>query len=275
MARVAVSTGRLRARRRKRRALLGAAVVAAVLLVFGGIVSLSWAPFMRVTSVEVMGTKSIPAQDIQSYVQSELEGAYGYLFARNNIFLYPRAGIEAGLLAKYPTLRTADVHAKDFHTIDITVAERQPVALWCNQSAADCYYLDEEGLVYARAPQFSASPYVSYQGPATSTPQPGLKQFLTQDEFQSLVALVAALNAKEPSDQIGQVVVDANNDARAYFNDGFVLIFSLNDDGGDIFERFNLAIQSDAFSGKTLSDFQYLDLRFGDRLYYKLKSAGN
>ena len=33
-----------------------------------------------------------------------------------------------------------------------------------------------------------------------------------------------------------------------------------------------LALEAEPFKGHALSDFEYLDLRFGDRLYYKLKS---
>lgn len=271
MARVAVSTGRLKARRRKRRALVVTLAALAVLLVLGGLVWLSWAPFLRVTTIEVSGTKSLPPEELQGYVQKELQGSYGFLFARNNVFLYPRADIEAGLLATYPTLRTADVHAKDFHTVEVVAAERDPVALWCDQQGGGCQYMDEEGLLYAAAPQFSDTLYITYQGPATSTPQRGLRQYLTQVEFQSLAALVAALNAKEVDDPIELVAVDQNGDVRAYFKDSFVLMFSSKDDGGDVFERFNLALQSDVFTGKPLGSFEYLDLRFGDKLYYKVK----
>lgn len=279
MARPVVSSGRLKARRRKRRALLGGALAFAALLIFGGFVWLSWAPFLRVTKIEVSGTKSLPPGELMAYAQQQLAGSYAFLFARNNVFLYPRAGIEAGLLEQYPTLRAADVHAKDFHTVEVNVAERQPVALWCpsagSEQAGGCSYMDEQGLIYAPAPAYSDAPYVTYQGAATSTPQSGLKQYLTQDAFQSLAALVAALEAKETNDPVVQVAVDGTGDARVYFKDDFLLILSTKDDAGDVYQRFVLALQSDAFAGKQLSDFDYLDLRFGDKLYYKAKTASN
>ena len=55
------------------------------------------------------------------------------------------------------------------------------------------------------------------------------------------------------------------------FASGFVLKFALSDAGGDVFERFSLALAAEPFLGRSLSDFLYLDLRFGDKLYYKLK----
>lgn len=272
MARQALSSGRLKARRRRRRLLLVGLLVFVLVVLAGGLVWLSWAPFMRVTAIEVSGTKSVPTSTLQAYVEQQLQGAYGWLFARNNVFLYPRAGIAAGLLAQYPTLRSVDVHAKDFHTVEVAVMERQPVALWCPAAGGECDYLDEQGLIYAPAPQFNEDPYLIYTGAATTTAQAGLRQYLTTEQFQSLSALVAALETKVPGDPIDRVAVDSSLDARAYFHDGFVLIFSIKDDGGDVFERFSLALQSPDFAGHALSDFEYLDLRFGDKLYYKLKN---
>ena len=69
------------------------------------------------------------------------------------------------------------------------------------------------------------------------------------------------------------ISVDAVGDVRVMFTNGFTLIFALSDDSGDLFERFSLALSSGPFVAHTLSDFAYLDLRFGDKLYYKLKDG--
>jgi len=62
-----------------------------------------------------------------------------------------------------------------------------------------------------------------------------------------------------------------NKDVSVRFANSFTLRFALSDAGGDIFERFSLALTSEPMKAHKLSDFQYLDLRFGDKLYYKLK----
>ena len=274
MARVDLPQSGLRQRRRKRRVLVALLFGFLVLVFCGCLVWLSWASVLRITSIQVVDAQTISSSSVQTFAQNEISGSYLFAFARNNIFLYPREEIAAGLLRQYPSLRSVDVHAQDFHTVLVKVAERQPVALWCPSGAAtgaDCQYLDEEGLVYAPAPNFSAPVYITYQGPVATTTQAGLRQFLTVDQFQSLVALVAAFAQKMPDDPIVLVAVDQSGDVRAYFKDSFLLIFSIKDDGGDIFERFNLALTSDAFKGKTTADFEYLDLRFGDKLYYKLR----
>lgn len=266
MARIDLPQSRLKARKRRRRVRLGIVLAVFVLLVFGVLVGLSYAPFLRVTAVAVSGAQTADPAAIQKIAAEHMAGAYGYVFAKNNIFLYPKAAIAAALMAQYPQFKSVEVSAKDFHTVAVAVDERQPAARWCGTT---CFVMDEDGVVYA-ADQGAAtsSPWVSYSGGAEGKLP---WQYLPAEQFKALFALVGALSQTEPGNPVVQVAVDSNNDVRAYFKNNFVLMFSLNDESGDIFERFTLALKSAPFAGKTLGDFEYLDLRFGDKLYYKLK----
>lgn len=271
MARALLPQSKLRQRRRRRRWLLLGAAVVVFALFSGAVVWLSWAPFLRVTAVEVSGARTIATSTIEAEVAQTLAGKNYFAFVRNNIFLYPRAQIARQLLEGHPTFDRVDVHAKDFHTVVVDIDEREPAALWCPAESSICSYMDERGMVYASAPEFSEAPYISYRGALQNTDRPGLQQYLSKDEYQALAALAAALMVEVPNNPVNAIAVDANKDVRAYFRDGFILMFSLNDSGGDTFERFQLALKSDPFKDKKLSDFEYLDLRFGDKLYYKAK----
>jgi hypothetical protein len=48
-------------------------------------------------------------------------------------------------------------------------------------------------------------------------------------------------------------------------------LFALGDDAGAVYQHFTLALTADIFKAHKLSDFHYLDLRFGNKLYYKLR----
>ena len=64
----------------------------------------------------------------------------------------------------------------------ITVEERAPFALYC---ISDCFFLDEEGFIFANAPSFSSGVYFVY---VTENPvlNPLGKRFITIEEFESL-----------------------------------------------------------------------------------------
>jgi len=275
MARIDLPESRLRARKRRRRLRIGGVVVGAVLVVFGALVALSYAPFLRITTVAIVGASTVASTSVQTLAQSELKGRYLFVFAKDNIFLYPQRTIAQHLQAQYPQFKSVDVHAQDFHTIEVVVAERQTAAQWCaslGSAPSACYYMDESGVVFAPAFVSTSTPYVSYSGGTAGTLP---WQYLKPGQFTSLAALVGALTQYEPTDPVRQVVVDQSGDVRAYFKDDFLLMFALSDASGDTFERFRLALTAQPFAGHTLGDFEYLDLRFGDKLYYKLKSASD
>ncbi|MDO8518135.1 MAG: hypothetical protein Q7S26_02495 [bacterium] len=277
MARVVLGESRFKARRRKRRILLASSVCTVLLVVVGGSIFLARAAFLRITMIVVSGASVVPPDAIQALVQQDIAGTYLFAYPKANILLYPKNNIKRQLFTQFPTLKDVDVHAINFHTLDVAVVERQPVALWCaDASSSPCFLLDTDGLVYAPAPSYSGDAYKKYVGGASGALP---WQYLTQEEFHALSALVDAVAKKESAETVTSITVDANNDVHLVFGSGpdasmgpgFTLLFALHDDTGKIFERFTLALTSTPFTVHQLADFEYLDLRFGDKLYYKLK----
>ena len=276
MARVALPQSKVRARRKKRRILIASLVCGAALLLFGGIVWLAHAQFMRITTVDVSGETTLSADTISNAALADISGSYLYLFPKNNIFLYPKSRTEADLASQMPTIAKVSVEAKDFHTLQVTVEERARKALWCGTSVASasaCFWLDQDGLAYAADQEAAlgleaSSSYERYYGALTGgAPQ----HYLTSEEFNALSALVDALAQNQQSNTIQSIEVNVAGDVHVMFANNFTLIFSLSSAGADVYSRFQLALTSDAFANHSLGDFQYLDLRFGDKLYYKLK----
>src|SRR4051812_15974146 len=111
MARVELPQSKLRRRRRRRRLLALCAIALVLALLIAGAAWLSRAPFLKIGAITVSGAQSIATSSIEEFVHSRLAGSYLWLFPRDNIFLYPRAAIAAGLLQRYPELRQAEVHA--------------------------------------------------------------------------------------------------------------------------------------------------------------------
>lgn len=275
MARVELPESRLRMRRRRVRIRIALLVLGAFVVVSGLLVGAAYLPFLQLQAVTVSGAQTIATSTIGTFVQERLAGTYWFVLPKSNIFLYPRQQINADLRAFYPMLASADVRfapAAVFQNLSVTVVEREPRALWCPSTtpgpAALCYFMDESGVVYAPAPSFSSPVYVPYFG-GQSAALPW--QYMSAQQFIALGALVDAIVRKIPQEQLGGVSVDTVGDVRMNFASGFILLFALDDAGGDIFERFTLALTAEPLTARQLSDFEYLDLRFGDKLYYKLK----
>jgi len=276
MARVALPQSKIKQRRKQRRIRIAIFVAGLLVLLVGGVAGASWIPAVRISEVRVQGVQVASVKEVAQFVADELKGRTMLVFPKNSIFLYPKDIIAEKLQTTFPVLHSARIRAQvpsSFHTITVSVAEREPQALWCGETTEEaCAFVDSGGIVYARAPEFSDAVYARYMGPVEYLEEDGAypKQFLTPQKFMALSALVKALgNEVGPIDR---VVVSAEEDVKLLFVNGFYILFSALDDGGDVFERFTIARGSEPLKGRSLSDFLYLDLRFGDKLYYKLKT---
>jgi hypothetical protein len=277
--RVALPESKLKRKKRIRRTRLAILLGVVFILLAGLIVGLSWIPYIRIHSIAVSGTETVSTSSVEQFAQQKIAGRKLFVFPEDNIFLYPKKEIKSGLLAANPQFKSADVHAENFETIGIDVAERHAAALWCGASAGEsgeCRLVDENGFAYAPDLSLVSPAFVRYTGEATTTrgytSQTEPLQYLTPDGFRALSALVLALDQNQSGTEISSVDVDQNSDVHANFANGFTLLFALKDADKDVYQRFILALASQPFLNKTIADFDYLDLRFGDKLYYKEKS---
>jgi cell division septal protein FtsQ len=130
---------------------------------------LSKADFLQITSVEVTGTNLVPAGSVQTVIENKLVGDWWHLFAKDSIFLYPKNALAAVLVKEYPPITSVDFSYSGFHILNVKINERTPFALACDSDTDQCFYMDSTGFIYASAPQFSPGVYVSYTIASTSS----------------------------------------------------------------------------------------------------------
>ena len=261
---------RLRQRRRKVRTYRIVALVVFVLLLVGGIIGFFYMPFIRARDVEVTGAQTVDPKRVEETIRAQLRGYIGYVLPKNNAFLYNEQNIRSSVLSEYPKIKEIKITLKNFHTINANIDERMPAALWCGElqdATSPCFYIDDSGVVYEGAPTYSGDAYVRWYGKVIGGPLGG--DYLSGG-FPSLLALIGELD-KEGL-QPHEIVVEDNGDVHAYYNGGFILLFTLGQKPEAILTALHAAENADVFQGKKLTDLSYLDLRFlGNRLYYKLK----
>jgi hypothetical protein len=276
--RVTLPESKIRRRKRQARQRMTVGLISFAIVISGGLVGASWLPQIRIQTVEATSTQGIATSSVTDFVKEKISGRVFLLFPADNILLYPKSEIERALRAEYPAAKEAAARIINFKTLEISFVERSTFALWCGESPgseAPCRRMDENGLAYALAANFSEGDYFRYVGPATTsegfTASEPPRQFLTPEGFRALASLVQALAKNQADTRVGRIVVDEAGDAKLSFENGFSVIFALRDDGGDVYERFTLGLASEPFLNRKISDFEYLDLRFGDKLYYHLK----
>lgn len=258
----------LRVRKRRRRAIYAGLSLVAIGALFYAAHRISYFPQYTIQSVEVSGTSALDPVQIRDQVESALGTGSSFISPRF-IFSYDARKIERALEAS--TMRIARVRISRANllstTLDVAIDERAPFARWC--ADAGCYLIDQTGFVFAASASSTdtvAEPFVFSGGLASSTDPLG--QYLAPAHFPSALAIMRALG------QAGFAPVaahfDSDTDFSITFDSGLTLYASFGAEPPELVRNLKLVLASDALKDH-LSDLEYVDLRFGQRVFYKLK----
>ncbi len=131
--------------------------------------------------------------------------------------------------------------------------------------------MDNNGLLFdtAIASSTTGLPYIFTGGvSATSTTPPGSS--FVPGHFEGLLAFLEQLQENGFAPQGARV--ENNQDFTIPLQNSFYLKASFGEDAGDLLKNLQLVLASDALRDKR-DQIEYVDLRFGDRVYYKLKGT--
>ena len=263
-------------RERRRRALLvrGGVAFIVVAALLGGSVWVARLPSLSVSTVAVRGAVTVPVADIERTAREQIAGAYLALFPKSNAALLPRDEVATAILTAFPRIRSVDVARDNLNGLTITVDERTPYALWCGTARpADggdptgCYFLDDSGYIFTSAPDFSGDVFFRYFGSALE--EPINANFLTPGEFAELDLFVRSARdvGVKP---VSLAVLDAP-DAELHLEGGSKVIFNRQVNLSDVLQNLKSVLESDVFRARGALEFEYIDLRFGNKIFYKFK----
>jgi cell division septal protein FtsQ len=251
-------------------------VIAAVVLLIvlaslvWGMSWVSYLPQFSIDSVSISGAEQIPQPLIQNYVESILHDGSHRMFSRSNIVLYPRSVIEEAVESFFPRIKSAKISRESLLATAITVAveERKPFAQWCE---ARCYIMDEGGFIFAEASNATTlsiptTHYVFRGGIASSTHPIGQRFALAH--LPGILVLLELLGQAGFNPEGGSI--DNDQDFLIPFAEGFTLKVSFGQDANTLTKNLQLVLSSEPLKGKE-SQLEYIDLRFDNRVYYKLR----
>lgn len=271
------------ARQRKHIRMLILFVVLVVSIVFM-LSQASKLPVFRVETLRITGNKAVSSREIYDTVKDTFSGNHALLFSRRNVFLFSRNTMEQQLLDAFPRLKAVHVEAVGTHKVLIEITERQMVGMACidAETTETCHFVDEDGFIFAAAPTFSGDSFFRYYDMRKKHFSIGT-YVMRADEFHQVVGLQGALR------ELGVVPVsmriESDNDAE--FPENFT--FTLTKDTELIFstdttkleeelQNLQTVLLSDAFKEETggdISAIEYIDLRFGTKVFYRLKRETN
>lgn len=232
----------------------------------------------RIYDTSVSGTTLIEPYDVSKEALGFLDGYYLWVFPKNNIFIYNKKGLLSYLLEKFPRIDQLSIRLDGGNSLLINIQERLPYALWCVKVEApqgeDCYFMDKSGVVYSKAPRFSGDAYFKYYGLINSENPVG-KKYIEDEEWFSSLGLFIQHTEKLGLSPYYMLVTDDGEYDLVLFQGGKIL-FNTQITLDSVVFNLEALLKSSPFASTTdFSNLDYIDLRFGNKLFYKLKSGTN
>ena len=257
----------------------------------------SYLPQFSIQTIDVRGTKELRSDLVRAHVESVLHnGAYS-LFSRTNIFLYPRAQLQEEVKGYFRRIENVHIARESFLATALIVAveEREAFARWClpaevpaqaggsfgldsaEEQSELCYLIDRGGLIFAPVGTTSAGLATAHVfrggfSPSISSGQVATSGLLGQTylpgRFAGIVALLERLGQTGFTPR--SVFTEGEQDFSVALAEGFELRATFGADVSRLVRNLELVLSSESLRDKE-SQLEYVDLRFGNRVYYKLK----
>src|SRR3989344_994206 len=226
-------------RRLRRKRLILKAVVFGIIFatIFAGVVAFFRIPYLQVEKIEISGNELIGDDDLTDAIKAKMEGRHLWLFPKANIFLIPKDKILAELPEEFKRIKKISLDKKYFGAIAVKLEERNNAVLFCEKE--DCAYADEKGFVFEKAPYFSGAVFLKLVEQRNSDSGENAK---TIDEYLG-ISFIAESEFKN-------ILNDKNEPQSVYLNLMTVLEANIKD------KRPKL---------------DYIDLRLGNKIYFKYK----
>jgi len=210
----------------------------------------------------VEGGETIPHETLTNIVAEKLTGAYLKLIPYRFTLLYPHDTIVEALAA-YP--RVKEVTLTREHTVlTVNFTEYTPYALWCLPDTVSCYFLDETGYAFGESPSLAGGALIRHvlYGEETLS----RKQLMPRDDFTKLHHFLDRL-ATEMGIRVTEVRGTHTVDLTLSVNGGGALLIENNADYDRVFENLRTLLASKEFAHIAPGNFQYIDLRFGNKVF--------
>jgi len=230
---------------------------------------LSQIDFFSIKSVVISGNIHLTTEEVQKIVDTSLSKKYIFLFPKRNVFMYPKDEIVANLKSVYPRILDVQVYTESFNTLNVRIEERVHVSTWC--SVILCYEIDSEGYIYAPKDDTNEVSTVTFTGMDEKIGSEPVGVHIFEKDIYTELLQITTLMA-----EIGlpiQTIEFRSKDEVYFWITGSKkrVIFTSRKSYTEAFENLKAALLSKVFSATT--EFEYIDTRFGNKVFYKLQQV--
>ncbi|MBA3732801.1 hypothetical protein H0W91_00265 [Patescibacteria group bacterium] len=263
-------------KKRNKRLIRYTIILVVIFFILGLSSFISYRQKLRISKVELSGGILLTSNEIERESLDFLGGSYFWLYPKNNYFWYPKIHLENDLRDIFKRIDTIKISPKNFHTLSIVITEKKPFAIWCdnlpnNSVTEQCYFLDQNSTIFAESPYFSGDAYFKYYGEISSSSPIGSQYIASSTEFSEISRFIDF--TRSISLHPIYLVSKGGGEYSLVLRGGGEIYFDTKESLSKVMENLVALLKSKVFVASSTPDLpiQYIDMRYGNKLFYKLK----
>jgi cell division septal protein FtsQ len=243
---------------------------------------------LRIQDINIQTNGSLASDLLEDTLEEAIAGNILFILPKDSLFFVRPSRLEQELYKRYPRIKYVSITRTGFLSLNVSMIERTPVALWCgdvvpaeaytaaNSSAnvseelnGKCYWMDDQSFIYDRAPLYTGDLYPRYYGPLEHA-EPVGQRFIDSDEFARWQDLYVSIEYGGVSAQ--SILFVDDRDVEVYLDNGVRVLMARSDDTDTIGARLKATLESDVLD--LSRPIEYLDLRFGTKAFARYLDGG-
>lgn len=244
--------------------IVGAVLICGIALLLTAVWYTTRIASLQIQSIDVIGGETISHALVQETVERTLIGTYFKLVPRSFIPLYPKDEIVEQIQG-IDRIKNVHVEITKNQTLTVVFDEYIPFALWCEHpESVTCLFIDATGYAFAPAPELEGSAFVRY---VEEGRVPAVDTFAFERSYVEETGAFIELLQEQLSLYVISVSKKGTYDTEYVISGGGILKVSQNIPALETFSNLETILTSEDFVHVKPGAFQYIDLRFGDKVF--------
>lgn len=236
---------------------------------------------LNISEIQITGNKVVNTEEIKAVVEEQIAGKYLWLFPKSNIFFYPENNIKHELWNRFKRINNINLSINNNKILEISLTERDAKYTWCGEapdlitklpSEEQCYFVDANGYIFDIAPYFSGDVYFKFYGMANSGTYFFKQNFKQLILFRDTLALMGLKPVSLFMTNDGDIQIFLSGNTSSGIQPKIIL--KTDADFENVAENLQAALNTEPLLSKfknNYSKLQYIDLRFGNKVYDKFQ----
>lgn len=223
-----------------------------------------------IADISIVGGSTSNLNKTKLAAEQYLSGRILSFVSRRSTLTYGRDELREFLLEDNVELSAAQPVVSG-NLLQIAISERSPKFVYCGEREGGeaCYYADDSGFMFRSAPRLTGNLFFTIS--EVVYPQKRIGSYIVYGN--ELSWLKSVVNGSKKRGIIFTEATKKGSDFDFRAKEGYMVKFTYPADPNILAERLLAVISSVSKERKSLKSLEYIDMRFGNKIYFKEKTA--